>query len=160
MAKTGVEEHEAVEVGVVGVEEPRLVEGMVVVDVGADFHLVAESAFDDCAEGVAWCALGEGEFGVAVGHAFGTNEDEVEGGAGEHVGELDPDFAGKGRFGPCAEDEDADGRWIWAEAFDVETCAGAGWVEGVAESCRSVSGIWWGGESRQSYRSSSSGLQS
>ena len=123
MAKAGVEEHKAVEVGVVRVEEASLVEGMVVVDVGADFHLVAESAFDDGAERVAGRALREGELRVAVGHAFGTNEDKVEGGAGEHVGELDPDFAGEGRFGSCTEDEDTDRRWIGPESFDVEACS-------------------------------------
>lgn len=96
---------------------------MVILHVGTYLHLVTYPAFHDGAKGVARRALWKGEFGVAVGHAFGADEDKVEGGAGEHVGELDPDFAREGRFGTCSEDEDTDRGWGGAEAFDVEACA-------------------------------------
>lgn len=47
--------------------------------------------------------------------------------------ELHPDFAGKGGLGACTEDEDSDGRWGGAETFDVEACAGARGMDGIAE---------------------------
>lgn len=54
---------------------------------------------------------------------------------------LDPDFAGKRRFRTCAENEDADGRRVWSEAFDVRSSPGSGWMESVAQSCVVVSGL-------------------
>lgn len=39
------------------------------------------------------------------------------------MGELQPDFARKGGFGAGAEDEEADGWGVGAEAFDVDVGA-------------------------------------
>ncbi len=55
-----VEYNEAVEVGVVGIKVARLMDVVVVLDEGADFQGVADAVFDDGAEGVERCALGEG----------------------------------------------------------------------------------------------------
>lgn len=68
-------EHEAVEVGIVGVEMACGVEGVVVFDDSADFHLMRDSVFNDGAEGVLGPAWREREFGVAVCHAFRADED-------------------------------------------------------------------------------------
>lgn len=67
----------------------------------------------------------------------------MEGGAGEEVGELQPDFAGEGGFGACAEEEEPNWGRVRPEAFDVYAGACAGWVEGVAEGWRV--GVSWGG---------------
>lgn len=57
MAKTGVEEHEAIKIWVVGIEMPRFVEGVIVLNIGTDLHLMADAVFDDRAERVGRCAL-------------------------------------------------------------------------------------------------------
>jgi len=57
------------------------------------------------------------------------------------VRKLNPDLTGKRGFRTCAEYEDAHGRWVRSEAFNVRSCAGSGWMEGVAQSCAVVSGL-------------------
>ena len=94
VAQTGVEQHEAVEIRVEGLEVLCLIHGVEVVDVRGDLHLAAETVFDDAAEGVGGRAFRQWELCVAVGHGFGADEDEVQQGAGEHVGELEPDVSG------------------------------------------------------------------
>ena len=56
-----MEEHEAVEVGVVGVEEAGGVESVVVLDERADFHLMADPIFHDAAEWVGGCSVRQGK---------------------------------------------------------------------------------------------------
>ena len=80
-----MKQHETIEVGVVWVEMSRLVKRMVVFDVSADLHLMTYSVFDNGAERIGRCAFGEGEFGVSVRHAFGADEDKVEGDAREQM---------------------------------------------------------------------------
>lgn len=106
MAQARVEEDEAIKVNVEGLEDAGFVEGVVVFDEGADLDLVADPALDDGAERVLRRARRQRELRVAVRHAFGPDEDEVELHPMEKVGELDPDFARERRFRPCAEDED------------------------------------------------------
>ncbi len=91
---------------------------MVVLDISTDFQLVANSGLDHCAEWVRSCSLREGIFRVAVDHGFGSDENEMEDSAGEEVVELLPDFSGEGRFCSGAEDEDAHGWGVGAQAFD------------------------------------------
>ena len=88
-----MEKHKAVKVRVVRVELTRLVEGVVVLYEGGDLEGVGEAVLDDGAEGVGWCAFRERELVFTVSHRFWTDEDEVEGDAGEEVGELDPDLS-------------------------------------------------------------------
>ena len=72
MAQPGVEEDEAVEVRVVGVEVLCGVEGMEVFDVGADFELVLDE-LENGAEGIGGRAFREREFGVPVEHGLGAD---------------------------------------------------------------------------------------
>lgn len=66
VAQAGVVQHEAVEVRVVGVEMARRVQGVVVFDERADFHLVRDAVFNYSAEGVLGCAGRERELRVPV----------------------------------------------------------------------------------------------
>ncbi len=93
MSESRMEKHEAVEVGVVGVEMSRLVHGMVVLDIRADLHLMTYPVFDDGTERVNRCALRQWKLRVPVRHAFWADENEVEGDTWEHVRQLDPYFA-------------------------------------------------------------------
>lgn len=133
VAQTRVEEHEAVEVRVVGLEVLRLVHRVEVLDVGGDLELGAETVLDDPAERVGGRALGEGEFVVAVGHALRADEDEVDDRPREHVGELQPDLAGQRRFGSRSQDEDPNGRGLEAEAVDVGSFPHLGRVQSVSK---------------------------
>lgn len=102
MPQSRMEEHKSVKVRVVRGEVLRGVQGVEVLYIRADLHRPAESVFDDCAKGVGGRAGGEGELGVAIRHCFGADEDHVEGGAGEEVGELEPDFSRETGFGARA----------------------------------------------------------
>lgn len=88
MAKTRVEEHEAVKVRVVRLEHLRLVHRVEVVHERCNLHLRAQTVLDDPAKGIARCAFGEREFGVPVRHAFWPDENEVNSSAWEDVREL------------------------------------------------------------------------
>jgi len=108
MAQARVEENETVEVRIEGLEMAGFVQRVVVFDVGADFQLVADAGFDDGSEGVYGCPLWQGELGIPVRHAFGTDEDEVELYAREDVSQLHPYFPREGGLGTGSEDEEAD----------------------------------------------------
>lgn len=128
MAQTRVEEHDAVQVRVKGLEVLGLVHGVEVVDVGGNLHLATQAVLDDPAEWVLGGALGQGELGIPVGHAFRADEDDVNKRLGEHVGELHPDLTGQGGLGPRAQNEDPDWRSLQTQAFDVDIFTGLGWV--------------------------------
>lgn len=113
MAQARVEEHEAIEVRVEGLEEVGLVKGVVVFHKGADLYLEADPPFDHGSERVPRRALGQWKLRVPVRHAFGPNENEVEFYAREDVGELEPDFTRQRRFRPRAEDEYPHWRRTW-----------------------------------------------
>lgn len=81
-----MEEDEAVEIGVEGLEMFGFVEGVVVFDIRADFQFVADAVFDDGSVRVTGRSFGEGKFSVPVCHAFGPDEYEVELDAWEDVG--------------------------------------------------------------------------
>lgn len=132
MAEARVEEHEAIEVGVIGLEEARRVEGVVVFDKGADLHLVADPALDHGAEWVPRRALRQRQLRVPVHHAFGPDEDEVELHAREDVGQLEPDFARERRFRPRAKDEDPHRIRTLAQTFDVHPASRLRGVEQVS----------------------------
>lgn len=57
MPKARVEEDEAVEVRVEGLEVVCFVHGVVVFDEGGDFGVVAEAVLDDASEGVPCCSF-------------------------------------------------------------------------------------------------------
>lgn len=88
-----MEQHKAVKVWIVWVKLSGLVQGMVVLNERGDLEGVGEAVFNNGTEWVGWGAFGEGELVFTVGHGFRTDEDEVEGNAGEEVSELDPDFS-------------------------------------------------------------------
>lgn len=94
---------------------------------------MGDAVFHHRSEWVAGGSFGEGEFGIPVGHAFGTDEYEVELYAREEVGELLPYFAWEGGFCASAEDEEPDGWGVGAQAGDGGVGAGAGGMQGVAE---------------------------
>jgi len=79
MAKTRVEKHEAVEIGVVGIKEIGFMQGVEVIDVGGDLHLVRNSVLDDSSEGIRRRPLGQGKFGISIGHGFRSNKDKMYG---------------------------------------------------------------------------------
>lgn len=105
MAQTWVEKHEAIEVRVVRIEQSCFVQSMEVFDEGGDLQLMADP-FYDSTEGISRCSRRKRKFRVAIRHAFGANEDKMNGGGWEQVAELYPGVTGKRRFGTCAKDED------------------------------------------------------
>lgn len=143
-----MEEDKGVKVGIVGVEGTGVMKGVVVLDKGGNLHLRAQSVFDDCAKGVGWGAGWKGEFGIAVGHAFRADKYEVEGGAGEEVGELQPDFSRERRFGTGAENEETDRGWVGTEAGDGSSSTRTGRMKGVSEGCRGEL-VWLKDEKRR-----------
>ena len=90
VTKTRVEDDEAVEVGIVGVEVAGLVDVVVVFDESTDLHGIGDAVFDDGAEGVEWCALGKRELLFTVRHGLRTNEVQGELDSVEEVGQLHP----------------------------------------------------------------------
>ena len=96
VAQAGVEHDEAVEIGVIGVEVACLVDRMVVVDNGADLHCRPHPVLDNGAKGIRSGARGQWELVISVGHALGADEDEMDPGPGEDMGQLDPDVPRKG----------------------------------------------------------------
>lgn len=134
MTKTGVEKHESVKVGIVWGELLSFMQSVEVVDKGGYLHLGTKSVLDNGTEWVCGGALGEGEFGIAVGHALWTNEDEVEGGTREDVSELEPDLTRERRLGTSTENEEADWWRSGAETLDALASTGFGRVEGISQS--------------------------
>lgn len=134
VTQTRVEEHEAIEVGIEGLEVVGLVHSVEVVNVGGDLHLATQAVLNNSTEGIRWCALWQRVFGVAVGHALGTDENQVQQGAGEHVLELQPHFARQRRFRTGTQDEQSDWRGLQAQTFHVNIFTGTGRVQRVSES--------------------------
>lgn len=128
-----VEEHEAVQVRIEGLEVLGVVHGVEVVDIGGDLHLAAEAVLGDTAERVGRGALWERELGISVRHALRSDEDEMDQGAREHVRELEPDCTGQGGLGTGAEHENADWWCLQAQALHINVLAGLGRVQGVPE---------------------------
>lgn len=128
-----MEQHEGVEVGVVRCKVAGLVYGVVVVDDRRDLHSRPDAVLDHGAEGVGWRARREGELVVPVGHGLRADEDEVDAGVREEVGQLEPGRARERGLGAGAEDEESDRGRLEPEALDVHAAAGPGRVEGVAE---------------------------
>ena len=58
MAQAGMEEHEAIKVGVVGIEEVGFVQSVVVLNKCTYLHLMAYSVLHNCSERVARCSYG------------------------------------------------------------------------------------------------------
>ena len=100
MTETWMKEDEAIKVRIIRVEMPGLVEGVVVLDKGADLHLVADSVLDDSAEGIARGAVWQGILRISICHTLRANEDEVEGDAREEETQLLPHFSWKRRLCP------------------------------------------------------------
>lgn len=127
VAQARVEEHEAVEVRVVRVEVAGLVDGVVVINDSADLHVLPRP-LNDGSEGVARRPLRERELIVAVCHGLRADEDEVEAGAREQVGELDPGVAREGRLCTRAEDKEADWGRLKTQVLDLGTTSRPGRV--------------------------------
>lgn len=77
-----MEHDETVKVGVVWSKVACSVDVVIVVHDGADLHVV-EGTLDHSAVWVTGYPLRKRKLIVPVGHGLGTNEDEVEAGAGE-----------------------------------------------------------------------------
>lgn len=133
VAQTGVEEHEAIQIGIEGSEVLGLVHRVEVIDVGGDLHLTAESVLDNSTEGILGGALGERELAVPVRHALGADEDEVQHGARVHVLQLQPDGPWKGGLSACAEDENPHWGSFQPKSFHVNAFTGLWRMERVAE---------------------------
>ena len=99
MTQAGMKQHESIKVGIERLEHARFMERMIVLDKRGDLHVVRYPILDDRSKGVGRGPLGQRKFVVPAGHGLGTDEDDVERGAGEHVCELDPHRAGKRRVG-------------------------------------------------------------
>lgn len=110
MAQPRVKEHKAIEVRIVRMEVPGLVQGMVIFYICADLEIVTDPVLDDRTKWVSWGSLGQGEFCVAIHHAFRTNEYEMDGAAGKHIRELNPDLPWKRRFRTGSDDKNPH-RW-------------------------------------------------
>ena len=123
MAQSRVEEDKTVKVRVIRRKVTGSVNRVEIIDDGTDLHAVAEPVFDYSAPGVRGCASRERKLGVAIGHCFGADEEDVQCSAGEEVGELVPDLAWKGGFGAGAEDEDPG--WWGGETETFDARAGA-----------------------------------
>lgn len=134
VTQTGVEEDYKVQVRVEWLEVIRFVHCMEVVNVGGDLHLSTQSVFHNAAEGVLRRPLREREFFVPVGHAFRSNEDQVEQGTGKDVTELKPDIAGQRRFGTSSEDEDSDWGRFDTQSLDIGSLSGLRGMQSVSQS--------------------------
>lgn len=134
-----MEDDKAVKVWVVRLEVSGLVEGVVVIDIGADLHGVGDAVFDDGAEGIEWGLFWHRQFLLAVRHALGANEVEGELYAVEEVGELHPCFAWEGGFSAGTEDEEADGGRGQFCVLPGVAATGSWWVEGVSKCCGVIS---------------------
>ena len=83
MAQPRVEQHEAVKVGIIRREIARPMNRMIVVDDGGDLEHTMHAILHNGAERISRRPLGQRELVIAVQHALGPNEDEVD----EVVGE-------------------------------------------------------------------------
>lgn len=121
VSETRVEEHEAVKVWIIWVEVLSIVHIVEVINVSGDLHLWAETVLNNGAKWILRRAFRKRKFVVPVGHTFRSDEDEVEKGSGEHMGELKPDLTGKGRLSTSSKNKDSDWRSLEAQPMDVRS---------------------------------------
>jgi len=136
VSESGMEQDETVKVRIVGSECASFVKRVEVLHECRDLHVVGY-ALNYPTEGIGESAVREGVLEFPTFHGFRADEEQVERGTREHVGQLVPDIAGEGGFGTRSKDEEADGWWGGADILDVPASTGRGRVEGVAE-------CWWG----------------
>lgn len=134
MAQTRVEEHHTVQVGVEWLEVVGLVHRVEVVHVSCDLHLSAQSVFHDSSKGIFGSPLREREFFIPVGHAFRSDEYQMEHGTGEHVTELEPDITGQGGLSTRSKDEESDRRRFETQSLEVGSFTGLRRVQSVSQS--------------------------
>jgi hypothetical protein len=94
---------------------------MIVVHDCADLHGGPYSILNDGAKRVGGSARGQRELVVSVGHALGSNEDEVKLGLWEEMGQLQPHIPRKRGLGAGSEDKQANRRGLYPQALDVLT---------------------------------------
>jgi hypothetical protein len=128
-----MEQDEEIKVRIVRFESASFVESVIVLYERRNLHVMCH-ALDHRAKGVRRGSVGQGELRFAVHHGLGADEDDVECGQWEHVRKLVPDFARKRRLRTRTEDEEADWRWGYSDAFHVFPSAGTRGMEGVTES--------------------------
>jgi hypothetical protein len=85
-----MKKHEAIEIGVVRVEVPDLMEGVVVFDERAYLHGIGKTIFYNGSKRVTGCSLRKGKLVISIYHALWANEDYMKGYAGKQVGQLYP----------------------------------------------------------------------
>ena len=124
VAQTRVEEHHTVQVGVEWLEVVGLVHRVEIVHVGCDLRLSAKSVFYDSSKGILGRSLWKWEFFVPVGHAFRSNEDQMEHGPRKHVAELEPDITGQGRLRTRSKDEKSDRRRFETQSLEIGSFTG------------------------------------
>jgi hypothetical protein len=141
VAKTGVEDDEAIEIRIVWVEVAGLVDVVVMFNESADLHGIGNAIFDDGAEGIERCAFRQRKFVLAVCHSFGANEVEGELDTVEEVSQLHPGLTRKRRLSTCTENEEADRRGSNAGVLPCVTTTASWGVESVSQSCIDVSAL-------------------
>ena len=81
-----MEENKGVEVGIIWIKGLGVVQGVEVLDVAPDLESGANAILDNSAKGILRRAGRKRIFVVSISHTFGTDKDQVEGGAGEEPG--------------------------------------------------------------------------
>lgn len=102
MPHSGMEEDEAIKVRVVRGKVARLVNSVVVVYNGADFHRGPDTVFHHSAKRIGWRPRRQRKLVISICHAFRPNEDEVELSSREKMGELYPHVTRQRRLSPCS----------------------------------------------------------
>lgn len=131
--ETRVEEHKAVKVWVIWIEILSFMHIVEVINVGSDLHLWAETVLNNGAKWIFRCAFRKRKFVVSVGHTFRSDEDEVDKGSGEHMGELKPDLTGQGRLGTSSKNKYADWRSLETQPVYVRSFSHLGRMQCVSK---------------------------
>ena len=81
-----MEENKGVKVRIIWIKGLGVVQGVEVLDVGRDLELGANAILDNSAKGILRRAGRKRIFVVSISHTFRTDEDQMEGRAGEEPG--------------------------------------------------------------------------
>lgn len=135
MAQARVEEDEAVEVRIVRSEITRLVDSMVIIHNGADLHGRPYAVLHNRTVRVLGSTRREGKFVIAVHHALGSDENQMESRQGEEMGQLHPGISRQRRLSASTKDKDTHRGRLRPETLDRLVASSLRRMQGIAK-CR------------------------